>query len=482
MKKRTAPIAVAIAAAAAVGAWFGTGGRPGKGARAEGAKTIAVDSVAAVTGVGNYGGLQARYAGIAETQEEWGAKTEGERKVKKTFVKAGDSVKAGDPLFEYDVAADEQAIEKDRIALDRFANDIESRKRRIEQLRKQEAQAKTQEELLSTQTQILQEENSIKQDEYEARTAQADMDALVEATKESTVRSEIDGVVKKIGKPDSGSEDSSFSSSDDDGDQNFVTIAAADDLRVKGYANEQNVDAVSEGDRMIAFSRTGDGSSWRGVVTAVKRDGDDSKKEDSGFGYGTGTSGATKYPFYVELDVSEGLKLGQHVYLETDVGQADGKEGLWLYDYYIQEDDLGTFVWAESKDGGTIERRAVATGEKDEAAGKTKIESGLGLTDKIAVPGQDPEEGMPTAQAGSASAEDESEWDEWNAEWRGLADDGAGGLVEDDGWADDEWTDDGWTDVDEWGGDDEWTDDGGQADGADGFSDLVVLAGRGGAG
>ena len=49
-------------------------------------------------------------------------------------------------------------------------------------------------------------------------------------------------------------------------------------------------------------------------------------------GYYMGSSGttATKYPFYISLDSTDGLMLGQHVYVEADYGQGDVKEGLWL--------------------------------------------------------------------------------------------------------------------------------------------------------
>ena len=34
---------------------------------------------------------------------------------------------------------------------------------------------------------------------------------------------------------------------------------------------------------------------------------------------------STSYPFYVELDSSENLMLGQHVYIERDIGQDEKK-------------------------------------------------------------------------------------------------------------------------------------------------------------
>ena len=55
--------------------------------------------------------------------------------------------------------------------------------------------------------------------------------------------------------------------------------------------------------------------------------------------YGEG-SGSSNYPFYVELESSEGLLMGQHVYMEMDYGQGEKREdGLWLDEYMIDMTD-----------------------------------------------------------------------------------------------------------------------------------------------
>ena len=65
------------------------------------------------------------------------------------------------------------------------------------------------------------------------------------------------------------------------------------------------------------------------------------------------------YPYYVELDSSDGLMLGQHVYMEPDLGQEDQKEGIWLDDYYFEiEEDGSASVWAASA-SNVLEKRAV---------------------------------------------------------------------------------------------------------------------------
>ena len=102
---------------------------------------------------------------------------------------------------------------------------------------------------------------------------------------------------------------------------------------------------------------------------------------------------ATKYPFYISLDSTDGLMLGQHVYVEADYGQGDVKEGLWLDEYYIMQEDDGAYVWAENAKG-YIEKRKIELGEYDENMMRYQILSGLTEDDYIAYPEDRVKEGM----------------------------------------------------------------------------------------
>ena len=110
----------------------------------------------------------------------------------------------------------------------------------------------------------------------------------------------------------------------------------------------------------------------------------------------------------MELDDSEGLMLGQHVYLEQDLGQESAKSGLWLEDYYIaQEDDGSNYVWAASS-SNKLEKRAVTLGEADEVLKMHQIVSGLTSDDYICQPQASLEEGLPV-HYNDASGEGETE-------------------------------------------------------------------------
>ena len=99
---------------------------------------------------------------------------------------------------------------------------------------------------------------------------------------------------------------------------------------------------------MIVRSRVDD-STWTGKVTKIDLEHPDNGSSNDYYG-NSGTT-ATKYPFYISLDSTDGLMLGQHVYVEADYGQGDVKEGLWLDEYYIMQEDDGAYVWAENAKG-----------------------------------------------------------------------------------------------------------------------------------
>lgn len=103
---------------------------------------------------------------------------------------------------------------------------------------------------------------------------------------------------------------------------------------------------------------------------------------------------SSSYPFYVDLDSTEGLMLGQHVYIETDVGQEDQREGIWLNELYIEDvDTQAPYVWA-SDGNDRLEKRQITLGEYDEAMGEYLISEGLTVDDCIAFPSESLQEGM----------------------------------------------------------------------------------------
>lgn len=111
---------------------------------------------------------------------------------------------------------------------------------------------------------------------------------------------------------------------------------------------------------------------------------------------GDSQTSSTTYPFYVELEQSEGLMLGQHVYIEIDEGQEEKKEGIWLSEFYIMDADTNSpYVWA-ADENKRLEKRSVVLGQYDENLGEYEIADGLTKKDCIAYPSELLTEGMKT--------------------------------------------------------------------------------------
>ena len=178
----------------------------------------------------------------------------------------------------------------------------------------------------------------------------------------------------------------------------FITILSTGAYRVKGKVNELNRDQIIPGEPVIIRSRVDENVTWRGTMGYIDTQSDNSNNTDSMYGgYGTDSqTSSTTYPFYVELNSSEGLMLGQHVYIEMDIGQDTQKEGLWLLEDYIADADTEEpFVWMAGS-GNKLVKQKITVGEYDPYQMQYEILDGVTEDDYIAFPTDQLEEGMIT--------------------------------------------------------------------------------------
>lgn len=399
MKKGIVVAVVLVLAAGAAGGgyYYWTQMRPGteEGERvsSDSENAVYVDSVSVLAGLGSGNGLIQRYSGVVEPQQTWEVKLENERTVKECLVKEGDEVKEGQKLFTYDTAEDEDKLAQAEIDLERSKNEMETAKVRKEQLEKEKAKASADEQL-NFLVEIKSAEATIMECEYNQKAKTLEIAKLKENIQDAAVYSEINGVVKSINDPNSTS-----SSYMDSSDSAYITVLEVGAYRIKGMINEQNLQKqlLVEGMDMVVHSRVDDTQIWRGTITEINRDGGESSGDSSYMmmGASDSTTSSTNYPYYVELESSEGMILGQHVYLEPDMGQADKKEGIWLDEFYfVTEEDSSSYVWAASG-ANTLEKRSVTLGEYDEELGTYQVTEGLSEKDYIAVPTEEFAEGLP---------------------------------------------------------------------------------------
>ena len=159
---------------------------------------------------------------------------------------------------------------------------------------------------------------------------------------------------------------------------------------------------------MLVHSRVND-KVWKGTITKIDVENAITSSDGNGFGSGGDSAKSSKYPFYVELENSDGLIMGQHVYVELDLGQADedSSGGIWIASYMVDQTDPDhPFVWKDVN--GRLQKQEVRIGEVREEIGKVCIVEGLALTDSICIPDETLHEGMKTAPMSEKPDESEA--------------------------------------------------------------------------
>ncbi len=361
---------------------------------------VFVESVATITGMGSSNGMMNRFSGVVESQETWSIEQNQEYSVAEVYVKVGDTVEEGTPLFIYDVEQFNEKLEQSKIDLERLNAELSSMNTTIAELEKEKAEADA--SLKASYTiQIQQQELEKKQKEYDIKSKQSEIDKLNDNIANATVTSKIAGVVQTINNGNGGQ---TYYGEDDN---SFIKIMKTGDFRVKGTINESNIGEITEGTAMIVHSRVDPEKTWTGTVTVIDRENGKSSQTY----YGSDTSAqSTNYPFYVDLDSSEDLMLGQHVYMEINAGQLDEskKTGIWIDEYYVdQTDPEKPVIWAA--ENGKLKKRAVTLGEHDEELYKVQVLEGLTAEDYIAFPDETMKEGTPTITMEEMAAASEGE-------------------------------------------------------------------------
>ena len=231
-------------------------------------------------------------------------------------------------------------------------------------------------------------ELQIKTEEYNSDVKQQEIDRLNESLANTEVYSEVEGTIKEINETPA---------TDSSGQQKpFISILSSAEFRVKGTISELNIGSLYQGQAVTIYSRVDNSLQWSGVIDTIETEPTQDNNNNMMY-YGGGDSGqqSSKYNFYVTLSNRDGLILGQHVYIQPDLGMDAMPEGLWLPAFYIAHDDAGSYVWAQSENN-TLEKRAVILGEYDSGNDRYEIEGGITEEDYIAYPQEDLKEGTPT--------------------------------------------------------------------------------------
>lgn len=339
-----------------------------------------------------YTGTSNRYNGTVESQDTFEVRVDSSRKIDTIKVEVGDTIEEGQTLVTYDTDDLTMQIAQAELEIESINNDIESDTKQKDILTQAHATA-PESEKLSYAAQIQNVENSIAQKQFDLQSKQLEIAKYNEQIKNSSVKSKVSGVVKEIN--ENGIDMNGNSAP-------FMTILQDGEYRVKGSIDEQNIWMLSEGQAVVVRSRVDNSKTWNGTISLIDTE-NPSQGNNNGYYYSEDTVMASKYPFYIELESAEGLILGQHVYIELDQGQEEVKDGLWLYGFYIVQDEDTPYVWV-ANDKNRLEKRYVELGEYDEEMDEYEIVSGLTMQDYITWP-------MPGLYEGVTTVTDEAEVD-----------------------------------------------------------------------
>ena len=317
-----------------------------------------------------------RFAGMVVSENVTEIKKDSDKTVGELLVKEGDDVTEGQELFNYDTDELQLALDKQKLELEQLEATIENYKEQIEDLEEDRENADSSDQLQYTvQIQTLQVDLKEAEINIKAKqTAVEQSEALLENT---SVVSPVNGRIQSI----------SENGTDNYGNPlPYITIQQAGSYRVKGILGELQRGQLVEGLRVKILSRTDADQYWQGTVSLVDYENPTQGNEYEMY-YGVSSdemTASSKYPFYIELDSVDGLLLGQHVYIEMDMGD-DATDALKLDASFICfEDDGSAYVWAE--DGSKLEKRSVTVGAFDDMMWAYEVIDGLTTDDYIAFP------------------------------------------------------------------------------------------------
>lgn len=389
---------------------------------------VYVQTVAEIMGYTGTGAFNTS-SGVVMAQEEVKIDRDMDKEISGLCVEVGQTVSEGDVLFIYKTGNISLQIDKVNLEIEQMKNQISDIKSQITQLEKEKKNANESDKLAYTlQIQSLQTDQ--KEAEYNLSLKQRELQELKDNTDTGEVKSPISGQVKKINK-DGGYDMYTGNPLP------YIVLSTVGEYRVKGTVNELNREELFVGQSVIIRSRIDSSVTWTGTITSVETQ----AEENNNYYYGSDDMySSSSYPFYVSPDSSEGMLLGQHVFIEPNYGQATTAEGLWLDASYIcmTQSDGAYFVWGANK-SDKITKLFIEIGEFDANLNCYQILSGLSKTDRIAFPNEDIKEGAPITEILLHETEDglDSEGESFEDEFGGMEEEGWDGeMPVDDGIAD----------------------------------------------
>lgn len=322
---------------------------------------------------------QDRFAGLVVSENLTEIWRDSAQAVAEIYVEQGQDVNQGELLFAYDSEAMSLEMSKLELERDRLNNLVSTLKTQITALKNEQKKADKDNQYKYT-IEIQDREFQLKEAEYNVNAKKKEIEQLRSALSNAKIYAPVSGRVVSI----------SDSGMDAYGNPTpYITIQQSGSYRIKGTINELNMGVIIEGTPILVTSRTDPNQTWTGVVASMDLESanQNSMTNDYMGAYDEMTS-SSSYTFYVDLDNTDGLILGQHVYLEPYTEPVTTADGLWLPEYYIcQSVDGMSYVWANDENDRLVEKY-VTLGIYDPNVCAWEILDGLTREDYIAFPSE----------------------------------------------------------------------------------------------
>lgn len=316
------------------------------------------------------------YAGVVISENAAQVQRDRDQTIEELYVAEGDEVHQGQRLFRYDSDELNLQLDKQELELERLEADIKSKNNQVTEVNK-ELKTATGDTKTQLNIQLRQLQTELTEAGYQRDDLKSDIKYTKQMLKNLDVTSPIDGVIRKI----------------DESSDTYILIQQAGAYQVQGRLNELNVSGgLGLGSQVEIVSRVDERQVWTGQVTMIDYGNTSYNDYDTAYGYADSLSSSSSYPFYVTLDSTDGLLLGQHVYIRL-AGVNEGSSGRilvpesYLTDISYDEQTLirsGTLFCASEE--GKLERREVVLGEYLSDKGCYVILDGVSLEEYVADP------------------------------------------------------------------------------------------------
>lgn len=323
-----------------------------------------------------------KFAGVVVSENVVEIERDAEKQIEELYVSVGDEVRINEKLFEYDTDTLSLTVDKQELELDKLEQQIKDLTTQKTNLENQIKKEKDKSVKATLELQLRSVSADLTQATYDKNALQTEIKYNKSMLTNAAVRSPIKGTVRSIN--ENGSP--------------YITIQQAGSYQVKGILNELSLNAgIMEGVGVTILSRTDPTVFWTGVVSLVDYNSAGSNEYDEmyGGGYDTGMSTSTSYPFYISLDNTNGLLLGQHVYIQISAA-ALSDELLRIPEGYIMDVTMDEETWLTTGtvwgvDMETLElvKTTVTLGEYDPTYGTYVILDGITAESYLADPAAD---------------------------------------------------------------------------------------------